>query len=63
MFEGSLSCYKCKNKHDVCVLTGYPIIGGDSKRCKSCGKWGEKDAWTIFLQNFASCPWCNNPPN
>lgn len=63
MFEGSLVCFKCKHRHDVCILTGYPVSSVNGKKCKSCGKWGEKESWSLYLQNFANCPWCNNPPN
>ena len=63
MFEGSLVCFKCKYKHDMCVVTGYPVGAANGKKCKSCGKWGDKEAWSQYLQHFANCPWCSNPPN
>jgi intraflagellar transport protein 172 len=63
IFEGSVTCYKCHNKSDICILTGYPVNSGNGKKCRSCSKWGLKDAWTTYLQHFANCPWCNSSPN
>lgn len=61
IFEGSVVCYKCQNKSEVCVLTGYPVNSANGKKCRSCSKWGLKDAWAAYSQQFANCPWCNNP--
>jgi len=44
-------------------LTGLPVNGSNGRKCKSCGKWGLKDYWGVYLNNFANCPWCNNLPN
>lgn len=62
IYEASISCYKCKNKSEVCVLTGYPVNGSNGKQCKSCGKWGLKEHWSTYLNCFANCPWCNKLP-
>ena len=63
IFEGSVQCYKCHNRSEVCIITGYPVNGSNGRKCKSCGKWGLKDYWGVYLNNFANCPWCNNLPN
>ena len=63
IYDASASCFKCKNQSEVCILTGLPVNQSNGKKCKSCGKWGLKDYWTVYLNNFANCPWCNNPAN
>jgi intraflagellar transport protein 172 len=62
IYEASATCYKCKNKSEICVLTGYPVNGSNGKQCKSCGKWGLKEHWSTYLNCFANCPWCNKLP-
>ena len=61
IYDASVSCFKCKNQSEVCILTGLPVSQSNGKKCKSCGKWGLKDYWNVYLNNFANCPWCNNP--
>jgi len=63
IYDASVCCFKCKSTSEVCILTGLPVNSSNGKKCKSCGKWGLKDYWTIYLNNFANCPWCNNPTN
>lgn len=63
IYEGCLTCPKCKHEHEACVLTGAPLLKGNSVACRSCGKGGLKEFWPIYQQNFANCPWCANPPN
>lgn len=63
IYEAALKCYKCDNQWEPCILSGYPLTKGNTVLCKSCGKGGTKENWSIHLQNFANCPWCNNIPN
>lgn len=63
IYDASICCFKCKSNSEVCILTGLPVNNSNGRKCKSCGKWGIKDYWSIYLNNFANCPWCNNPPN
>ena len=62
IYEASISCFKCKNRSEPCILTGYPVNGSTGKQCRSCGKWGLRDAWSVYLNCFANCPWCNKLP-
>ena len=63
IYDASVCCFKCKSQSEVCILTGLPVNSNNGRKCKSCGKWGLKDFWSIYLNNFANCPWCNNPAN
>ena len=63
IFEASIQCYKCKNRNEVCILTGYPVNGANGIKCKTCGKWGLKEFWAPYMNCFAQCPWCNCPPS
>ena len=62
IYDASIVCYKCKNRSETCILTGYPVNGSNGKQCRSCGKWGLKDAWGTYLSCFANCPMCNKLP-
>jgi intraflagellar transport protein 172 len=42
IYDASLTCYKCHNRSEACILTGLPVNGSNGKQCKSCGKWGLK---------------------
>lgn len=63
IYDASITCYKCKNKSDMCIITGYPVNGSNGIKCKSCGKLGLKDSWSQYLNCYANCPWCNKPPS
>lgn len=62
IYDASISCYKCHNRSEVCVLTGYPVNGSNGKQCKTCGKWGLREFWPMYLSHFTNCPWCNRQP-
>ena len=63
IYEACLFCLKCKVKWEPCILTGYPLLKSNTVSCKSCGKGALKEAWSLYLQSFANCPWCNGVPN
>lgn len=63
IFDAAIMCFKCKNRSEVCILTGYPVNGSNGIKCKSCGKWGLKEHWPAYLNCFATCPWCGLPPS
>jgi len=63
IYEASLKCFKCKAQWEPCILSGYPLVKTNTVLCKSCGKGALKENWSVHLQNFANCPWCNNIPN
>jgi len=62
IYDASIVCYKCHNRSEVCILSGYPVNGSNGKQCKSCGKWGLKEHWGPYLSCFTNCPWCNKLP-
>eukprot|EP01017_Pseudomicrothorax_dubius_P046139 TRINITY_DN8090_c0_g1_i2.p1 TRINITY_DN8090_c0_g1~~TRINITY_DN8090_c0_g1_i2.p1 ORF type:complete len:616 (+),score=184.35 TRINITY_DN8090_c0_g1_i2:67-1848(+) len=62
IYEAALTCFKCKTSWEPCIVSGYPLGKGPIANCRSCGRGALKDAWSVYLQHFANCPWCNNPP-
>lgn len=52
-------CPFCKNEHEACIVSGYPVNNQD---CVTTGD-GYKILRSVFEEyqlNFASCPWTGN---
>lgn len=48
---------KTKNRLEVCVLTGWPVNGATGIKSPFSDRYYLKDAFTIYQNSFANCPW------
>ena len=58
VYDGGLSCYKCGETSEACIVTGYPILRASRVQCGGCGKGANKEDWNKYLGLEGSCPWC-----
>lgn len=63
IYAASLSCPQCKQTHEPCCVSGFPVVKRSRVECTNCKVAANRDDWNTWLQTFKSCPWCNAPQN
>jgi intraflagellar transport protein 172 len=60
-FEANTVCLACKNKFEICVITGSPIYPNvEAVTCSSCKRKGIKECWKEWVGLFQTCPNCQS---
>ncbi|EPT27822.1 intraflagellar transport protein 172, putative [Toxoplasma gondii ME49] len=60
-YEATLSCPKCLETDEQCVVTGYPVERDSAVKCSSCHSAANRTDWHAFIRLTKKCPWCESP--
>ncbi|KYK69379.1 putative intraflagellar transport protein 172, partial [Toxoplasma gondii TgCatPRC2] len=60
-YEATLSCPKCLETDEQCVVTGYPVERDSAVKCSSCHSAANRTDWHAFIHLTKKCPWCESP--
>ena len=58
VLESTLRCPKCSKTHDMCIVSGYPILA-DPMQTPCKGK-SIKDYWNMYIASEKKCPKCGD---
>jgi len=60
LYEASLQCPHCNTQWEPCIITGYPLIKGQSIRTQFSNMGALRDYWNDFVSVTQRDPWTNN---
>jgi len=63
IYTANLSCSKCSEKYEPCVVSGFPVEKRNKVSCSSCQCSANRFDWNFWMSQYKACPWCNSPQN
>jgi intraflagellar transport protein 172 len=60
--EVALACPACALALPACVVTGFPILRGTERACKSCNSKAINVYFDDFVKRTKVCVWCQGAP-
>ncbi|TPX36361.1 hypothetical protein SmJEL517_g01621 [Synchytrium microbalum] len=60
IYAAALSCPNCRQVHEPCIITGYPVLRTRAS-CGTCRGVANREDWNKFVSVEHVCPWCGSP--
>lgn len=60
VWEGALTCMNCNTTWDMCVVSGFPLVGGDYHTFGDSNEKALNKYWAMYSQVFANNPWTDD---